>query len=48
MISSIIDVNNDNIYEIIVTNRKYDEPIYEFIDNKYTLVFASDIESAYA
>lgn len=50
MISSIIDVNNDDIYEIIVMNRMYDEPIYEiyeFIDNKYTLVFATDIGAVY-
>ena len=45
-IRSIIDINNDNIYEIIIANMMYDEPIYEIYElnnNKYEMVFSTTI-----
>lgn len=46
MIKTILDVNKDGVYEIIVINRMHDEPIYEIYaikDNRYTMVFATDL-----
>jgi len=46
MIKTILDVNNDDIYEIVVINRMHDEPVYEIYaikDNVYTMVFATDL-----
>ena len=45
-IRSIIDIKNDNIYEIIIANMMYDEPIYEIYElnnNKYEMVFSTTI-----
>lgn len=50
MIRSIIDINNDEKYELIVMNRKYDKTeyeIYNFVNNSYELVFATDMGGIY-
>lgn len=46
LIRSVIDIDSDGYYEVIVQNRMYDEPIYEFYslkDDKFQLVFTTGI-----
>lgn len=50
IIRSIIDVNDDKKYELVVINRMYDKPeyeIYELKNNEYEMVFATDIGGVY-
>lgn len=50
IVRSIVDITGDKNYEIIVTNRMHDEPvyeIYELIDGKYTMMFATDLGGVY-
>lgn len=49
-ISSIIDINNDDIYEIIIINMMYETPIYEIYEfkrNSYELAFSTTIGGNY-
>lgn len=49
-IRAVIDVNNDNVYEVIVTNMKYDNPIYEIYELKndnYEMTFTTTIGGSY-
>lgn len=45
-VSAVIDVDNDGVYEIIMQNRMYDEPIYEIykmVNGSYVSVFSTSL-----
>ena len=45
-VSAVIDADNDGVYEIIMQNRMYDEPIYEIykmVNGSYVSVFSTSL-----
>ena len=50
IVRSVLDINKDGLYELIITNRMHDEPvyeIYELIEGTYTMMFATDLGGVY-